>query len=56
MHNITLHLVGFARFTKSLCKLQLMGYTVFRRKNAPGAEAENEPFTLFDFNATRGVD
>ena len=28
-------------------------YAVFRRINTPGAEAENEPLTLFDFGESR---
>ena len=27
--------------------------TIFRRINAPGAEAQNEPLSLSDFNETR---
>ena len=30
-------------------------YTVFRRINVPGAEAQNEPLTLFDLNETGSV-
>ncbi len=30
--------------------------TVFRRINAPGAEAENEPLALSNFDETNGVD
>ncbi len=30
--------------------------TVFRRINAPGAEAENEPLALFDFYESHSID
>ena len=35
---------------------QNMVFTVFRRINAPGAEAENKPLTLYDFNESHSVD
>ena len=35
---------------------QNMVFTVFRRNNAPDAEAENKPLTLYDFNESRSVD
>ena len=30
--------------------------TVFRQINVPGAEAENEPLSLFDFNESHSVE
>ena len=31
-------------------------FTIFRRINAPGVEAENEPLALSDFDETNRVD